>query len=103
MSETPQLQTLTEREMALAKWIESLSQRVAQDERHRVTMLFATANVLCVADAEGNVPEPTKEEERYVLTIKQGCEARGAKRAEAAVACTAVALAAVKMAAGFKP
>ncbi len=103
MSEPPQLMTLTPREMALAKWIADLSERVAPDDRHRITMLLATANVLTVADAEGNIPEPTKEEERFVLTIKQGCEARGGKRAEASVACLAVALAATVLATGRKP
>lgn len=103
MTETPQFMTLTEREMALAKWIERLSEKVATDERHRVTMLFATANYLSTVNDQGEIPEPTKDEERFVLSIKQGCEARGGKRAEAAVAATAVALAALKMAMGVRP
>jgi hypothetical protein len=102
MSEPAQM-TLSPREMALAKWIEALSVKVAADDRHRITMLCGAANFLTVADAEGEVPEPTKEEQRFMLTIKQGCEARGAKRIEAAVACLAVALASVKEAGGFQP
>jgi len=101
--EPPQLMTITAREMALAKWIEKLSERVALDDRHLITMLCGTANFLSVADVEGNVPEPTKEEQRFVLTIKQGCETRGGKRGEAAVACMAVALAKIVEATGRKP
>jgi len=95
--------TLTVREMALAKWIEQLSARVASDDRHQVAMLCGTAAFLSTADLEGQMPEPTKEEQKFVLTIKQGCEARGGKRNEAAVACMAVALAQLKIATGFKP
>jgi len=95
MSDTPQFMTLTPREMAIAKWISDLSEKVATDDRHQIAMLAATSTLLATVDIEGNLPELTKEEERFTYTIKQGCEARGAKRAEAAVAALAVALAAV--------
>jgi len=102
MADPPQLMTLTDREMALALWIERLARKVAPDERHRITMLCGTANYLTVADDEGDVPKPTKEEERFILTVAQGCESRGAKRAEAACAALAVCLAQVKEALGYK-
>lgn len=93
---------MTAREMALAVWISELSEKVAVNDRHQITMLMATANLLATADDDGEIPQPTKDEERFVLTVKQGCERRGAKRAEAAIACIAVALAAVKVAHGVK-
>jgi len=86
----------------LAKWIAGLSDRVASDDQHQVVMLSAAAVLLTTADAEGNIPELNKEEERFILTVKQGCEARGAKRTEAAVACLAVYFTLVKAAAGYK-
>jgi len=103
VTEPPQVMTLTPREMALGVWIDNLSERVAKDDRSKVHMLFATAELLAIADKFGEVPKLTKEEERFLLTVKQGCEARGAKRGEAAAACIAVALLAVKQVMGEVP
>ncbi len=100
MSDPTEIQTLTPREMALAKWILQLSEKVAEDDRHQAAMLCGTAAFLIAADEEGNMPEPTKPEQRFVLTIKQGCEARGGKRSEAAFACLAAAMAVAKIAEG---
>jgi len=88
--------------MALARWISELSEKVAADDRHQVAMLCGTAAFLITANDQGEMPDPTKAEQKFVLTIKQGCEARGGKRGEAAVACLATALAAVRKAQGVK-
>ena len=88
------------RVQALGKWIAGLSERVATDDRHQVSMLLATAAGLSCVDSEGEMPKFTKEEEKFPLTIKQGCDARGGTRAEAAEACVWAALAALKAAKG---
>ena len=100
MTDTAPIQTLTSREMALAQWIEAVSHRSTEDERHRVAMLCGTAAYLLTVNEQGEMPEPSKSEQKFVLTIKQGCEARGGRRSEAAFACLAVAMAAAKAAIG---
>ena len=55
------------------------------------------AMVIAAADTAGNLPDADKKlVEKFAFAIKNGCEKRGGKRSEAAVACTAVALAKVK-------
>ena len=103
MSDPVQVMTLTEREMSLAKWIERLvTHKFPDDDRVQITALCQTANVLAAADENGLPETDDAVIQRFGLGIKQGCEARGGKRFEAAVACIAVALAKVKEAGGFQ-
>ena len=101
MTEPPQ-QVLTVREMALAKWIEDLvGRKFGDDDRVAYVGLCTAAMVLVAADKDGNLPEVDERTTRaFTLTIRDGCEKRGAKRAETAVACQAVAFAFAKRAAG---
>ncbi len=96
MSEPPQF--FSAREMALAEWIDNLAERYFPgDDRKQVVAVCTAAMVIAAADTAGNLPDADKKlVEKFAFAIKNGCEKRGGKRSEAAVACTAVALAKVK-------
>lgn len=102
MSDTPPTQTLTVREMAIAKWILEVAERYFPEDDRKQLVGVATAGMILGAADENGLPVDTDSQtvRKFGLTIKQGCEAQGASRAEAAIATFAVALALVKKAAG---
>jgi len=93
---------LKPREMALARWMESLvERRFPEDSRKQVVALCNAAMVLAAADENGLPIDVTSLQiADFGADLKYGAQKRGAKRAETAIACMAITMAKVKEAAG---
>lgn len=87
---------ITEREQALAKWIDQVSNDLtAGDDRKKVVYLCQAAMVLSASDDANEVPVNAQELRDFVGRISRGVKARGGKRSEAAVGACYAALASV--------
>ncbi len=90
------LEPVTEREMALGKWILEVSNESSRgDDRKNVIYLCNAAMVLAASDDATDVPVNAGELKQFVDRIARGCKARGGNRSEAAIGASYAALATV--------